>query len=208
MIYHNVPGYVHGCLFFLLAATLHGSSAATVCPTDLEPIPANFLEALNTSQTNVFYPSAYFVGSAVRMVSATGLTSFYSPLVCVDGETVASTIYLRDDGKHGDDVAGDGLYTRRCVHFCESSVDFADVWNYAYHQTIQNADLIAVTASLQGEIPYDVIQSPKYPEATVYATSHAAFFVDDQRHYMPGWPNEKASTDIPSQTHFSEIYYV
>lgn len=169
-------------------------TANTVCPSlQSQVVPTNFLNALKPSQANVFVPSAYFFGSAVKMVSAANLTNFYHSMLCVDGATTPTRIYLRDDGQGGDDVAGDGLYTRACVHFCESVVNYADMWNFAYHQTIQAADLVAVRPNLRGTIPYHVIQSPKYPKATVYATSHAAFFVDDQRYYLPNWPIDYVS---------------
>lgn len=164
----------------------------TTCPA-LTSIPKNFLSAIKNAQTNLFYPTAYFGGSAVRFISANGLKSFFHPMICVDGQTTATTITLRDDGQQGDDVANDNIYTRACVHFCASAVNYADVFNYAFHQVFASADLIVVRPGLSGKIPYHVIQSPKYPQATVYATSHAAFFVDDQRHYMPGWPNDYVS---------------
>jgi hypothetical protein len=179
-------------LLLLLAVVSLSRAANTTCPV-VQKIPTNFLLALNATGTNVFVPSGYFFGTAVKMVSASGLRSFTHPFLCVDGATVATTITLRDDGLNGDDVAGDGLYTRACVHFCEPKVDFSDIWHFAYQQSIQSADLIVVDPSLQGQIPYEVIQSPKYPQATIYATSHAAFFVDDKRYYLPTWPLDYVS---------------
>lgn len=162
-------------------------AGTTACPT-LAAIPLEFRTALKASQTNVFYPSAYFAGSSVRLLSASGLRSYYHPMLCVDGRTTATTITLRDDGMLGDSLANDGIFTRACVHFCQAAINYTDVYNYAFHQTFSSADLIVVRTTLQGKIPYHVIQSPKYPKATVYATSHAAFFVDAQRYYLPGWP--------------------
>lgn len=161
--------------------------ATTTCPSP-PSIAANYLQAIKATQTNVFYPSAYFYGSAVKLVSAAGLTSITNNFLCVDGKTSPGRIDLYDDGTHGDDVAGDGLYSRACVHFCQSRINYADIWNFAYHQTFNSADLIVVKPEFKNQIPYHVIQSPKYPKAKIYATSHAVFFVDDQRHYWPTWP--------------------
>ncbi|GKY91002.1 hypothetical protein MPSEU_000073000 [Mayamaea pseudoterrestris] len=175
------------CILFPAIASISFTSAATRCPANKD-ISKKYLKAVKSSKTNVFYPSAYFVGSAAKFVSATGLKELNQPQLCVDGATVSTKIALYDDGTHGDDVANDGIYSRGCVHFCEKIVNLGDIWNFAYQQNFNMADLTVVDASLKGKIPHHVVRSPKYPKARIYVTSHAAFFVDDQRYYMPTWP--------------------
>ena len=181
---HSLP------LLAIWSATL--VSAATRCPTN-NGITAKFRQTIKASKANTFVPSIYFGGSAVKLVSASGMRTITHPQLCVNGTTSSTRIDLYDDGTHGDDVAGDGIYTRACVHFCESFINYADIWNFAYQQNFQSADLTVVTPSLKGKIPHQVARSPKYPKAKIYVTSHAAFFVDDQRHYMPNWPIDMVS---------------
>lgn len=179
----------------VLLPSLRSTSADTTCPA-VKKITKRYLRAIKASKTSIFYPSAYFQGSAVKVVSANAFSSMYHPFLCVDGGTRATTFQLYDDGTRGDDVAGDGIYSRACVHFCESVIDYSDFWDYAFHQNFYEADLIVVRSNLQNKIPHRVIQSPKYPKAKIYATSHAAFFVDIQRHYYPNWPVERVSSQF------------
>ena len=180
----------------LWSATQH-VSAATNCPSK-DAITNQFLKTIKASKANTFVPSIYFGGSAVKLVSASGMRDITHEQLCVDGETSSTKIFLYDDGTHGDDVPGDGIYTRACVHFCQSFINYNDIWNFAYQQNFMSADLTVVKPGLKGQIPHHVVRSPKYPKARIFVTSHAAFFVDDLRHYMPTWPIEGVShTTLP-----------
>jgi len=139
---------------------------------------------------NNFVPSAYYHGRETVKYVSTSSTELDDDLICVDGETQARSggFPLYDDGTHGDDVPGDGVYSRDCVHFCESYVDFNDYWGYAFERRIEAARLVAVDPALEGTIPHEILPNPFYPRAKLLATSHAAFFVDDQAKYFPEWP--------------------
>jgi len=85
-----------------------------------------------------FVPRAYFGGSGgVKfIISQTSRTNIDDSSLCVDGATMYSgRIDLFDDGSHGDDVAGDGIYLRDCVRFCAGSgaenIDSNDYWGFA-----------------------------------------------------------------------------
>ncbi len=48
--------------------------------------------------------------------------------------------------------------------------------------------LIVVDESLQGTVPYEVLNTPLTPDATAIASSHAFFFADVNRSYYPNFP--------------------
>lgn len=178
-----------------LASLVDPSIAVTTCEGSNTQLSVAYLEAMSTdgTQANNFVPSAYFLGKATKFVTTEdGLTVIDDPQICVDGKTESETIELFDDGTHGDDIAGDGVYSRSCVHFCEATVNFEDVWGFAMEKNdaAGAARLIVVDPSLEGEIPAEILPTPsQYPGATIVATSHAAFYVDTNREYFPGWPN-------------------
>jgi len=150
-----------------------------------------------------YIPSAYYAGGATKFVS-TGEKVIYDDELCVDGRTSPIDIQLYDDGTHGDDFAGDGVFSRACVHYCESAVDMSDYWGFAYERSIAGARLIVVRKDLQGQIPSQRLPNSLYPSAQLWATSHAVFFVDDSRIYMPDWPASRGNNgDAASGTSLS-----
>ena len=111
--------------------------------------------------------------------------------LCVDGATSSSgAIELYDDGTHGDDVAGDGIYTRDCVHYC--SVDFSDYFGFAMQASIGGASLTVMDASKEGTVPYDVLTTDLTPHGKAIASSHAFFFADTEGKYYPKFPTSVA----------------
>lgn len=175
---------------FLLLAAPTAVSSVTTCgvPESLTP---TYLQGLKLGEFSNFLPSAYYLGSTTKFVTTNPIYAteplFYEEL-CVDGEEQPRDIQLYDDGTNGDDVAGDGVYSRGCLHFCESVVDFADYWNFAFERDAGEARLIALDPALEGQIPSQQLPNTHYPGAQLWATSHALFFVDDSRVYMPQWP--------------------
>jgi hypothetical protein len=109
--------------------------------------------------------------------------------LCVDGAASSSgAIQLYDDGSNGDDFAGDGIYTRDCVHYCSSSVDFSDYFGFAMHDNVGGASLTVMDASKEGTVPYDVLTTDLTPNGKVIASSHAFFFADTGGRYYPKFP--------------------
>jgi len=200
-----------GFLLLLLVASVgfaSGTNAGFKCspPMKLSPKYLNHLVE-NSIGMNIyqfvsnFVPSVYFHGETVKFVS-TFKTSFLNDIqLCVDGNTQSTPIQLYDDGTHGDDVAGDNVYSRDCVHFCQSYVKFADYWGYAFERQVEGARLVVIKPSLRGKIPARKLPNTLYPDATLLATSHAAFFVDNNFAYYPRWPLQAGDWwDVPTGT--------
>jgi hypothetical protein len=189
----------HQLLFAL--ATVSTVSAAVTCG-NAEAFTDTYLGSLINSAgggISNFVPSAYFEGGAVKFVTTRNDRQIDHPELCVDGTTTAEAIQLYDDGTNGDDVAGDGVYSRACVHFCASFVNYTDFWGYAFEREINGVKLIAVDPNLEGKIPSVTLPMPLHPGATLLATSHAAFFADVDRTYFPDWPNSRGDNgDAPS----------
>jgi hypothetical protein len=188
---------------FLIITVPSLVSSVTTCgvPQSLTP---TYLQGLKLGEFSNFIPSVYYLGSATKFVTTNpiyAVETIFSEELCVDGDQQPSEIKLYDDGTNGDDIAGDGVYSRACIHFCESVVDFADYWNFAFerHAAAGEARLVAMDPSLQGQIPSQQLPNTHYPDAQLWATSHALFFVDDSRVYMPEWPVSRGTNgDGPS----------
>lgn len=140
-----------------------------------------------------FVPSVYYMNSSTKLISTRG-DSFDHYLVCVDGaRTSDGPIQLYDDGTHGDDFAGDGVYSRGCVHYCLDCVNLDDFFGYAMMDTIgSQSRLVVMDPAIKGTVPYETLDTPLTPGASVIASSHAFFFSDVNRKYYPKYP---ASTD-------------
>jgi len=149
------------------------------------PLTSKYLEGIKSSKANNFVPSVYYNGQSTKFITAEeGETTIESPFLCVDYGIDSSQIQLYDDGTHGDDVANDGVFTRDCVHFCTSVVDFSDLYGFAYHQNIYN-NLIVMDPAKKGTVPYQELLTPLIPNAKTYASSHLLFFADVNRLYYP-----------------------
>jgi len=110
------------------------------------------------------------------------------PWLCVDGATSNESIRLYDDGTHGDDFADDGIFTRDCVYYCSSKVDFRDYFGFAMASEIYGANLIVMDESKEGTVPYDVVKTDLTPDGKAIASSHAFFFADTNGKYYPNFP--------------------
>lgn len=80
-----------------------------------------------------------------------------------------ATIYseridLFDDGSHGDDVVGEGIYSRDCVRFCAGhgfgNIDYNNYWGFAMETSMFGARLIAVDPSLEDKFPPNSLTRP------------------------------------------------
>eukprot|EP00978_Attheya_sp_CCMP212_P004610 scaffold10049_cov70-Attheya_sp.AAC.2 len=149
------------------------------------------LDSIRENGVEFFVPSAYFYGESTKFLSATR-TTLDHPSICVGGRTTHSKIILNDNGKDGDDVAGDGVYSRGCIHFCDSSVDFRDIYGYAHEFSIlgtsSGARLHVVDNALKDSVPMTNFSLPLSPDAYAIATSHAFFFIDEKATYFPEYP--------------------
>jgi len=155
-----------------------------------------YLKKIRKADINLFTPSAYFRGGATKFISSEGLTEIDRDELCVDGATsYTGPIQLYDDGTHGDDFANDGVYTRDCVHYCEDKVDLSDIFGYAMLRNSVTR-LIVVDESLEGTVPYDVLNIPLTPGAKAIASSHAFFFADINRKYYPNLPKEISPNSV------------
>mmetsp|Transcript_15893 Transcript_15893/g.18275 ORF Transcript_15893/g.18275 Transcript_15893/m.18275 type:complete len:230 (-) Transcript_15893:1043-1732(-) len=142
--------------------------------------------SLSLSQTDLLYmrtrdfvPMAYFEGEGSKFISSTGDQTVDMGKLCVDGgASYSGPIQLYDDGTHGDDFAGDNIFTRECVHFCTVDINFEDYFGFAMEEKINNARLIVVDASLKGTVPYEAVDTPLTPDTKAIASSHAFFFAD------------------------------
>ena len=172
------------------AGTFQCSPPHELHPKYLRNLVSNSINENRFHFVNNFVPSAYYHGETVKFIS-TYQTKIANIQLCVDGSKRApSRIQLYDDGTHGDDVANDGVYTRDCVHFCDSYVNYDDYYGYALERRIDSARLVVVDPALRGQIPVEILPNPLFPEATLMATSHAAFFVDEKHVYFPDWPKK------------------
>eukprot|EP00592_Proboscia_alata_P008002 CAMPEP_0194353762 /NCGR_PEP_ID=MMETSP0174-20130528/2011_1 /TAXON_ID=216777 /ORGANISM="Proboscia alata, Strain PI-D3" /LENGTH=847 /DNA_ID=CAMNT_0039122437 /DNA_START=193 /DNA_END=2736 /DNA_ORIENTATION=+ len=132
---------------------------------------------------------AYFEGEGSKFISSTGDQTVDMGKLCVDGgASYSGPIQLYDDGTHGDDFAGDNIFTRECVHFCTVDINFDDYFGFAMEEKINNARLIVVDASLKGTVPYEAVDTPLTPDTKAIASSHAFFFADVNRRYHPDFP--------------------
>eukprot|EP00550_Attheya_septentrionalis_P003205 CAMPEP_0198286700 /NCGR_PEP_ID=MMETSP1449-20131203/5698_1 /TAXON_ID=420275 /ORGANISM="Attheya septentrionalis, Strain CCMP2084" /LENGTH=823 /DNA_ID=CAMNT_0043984485 /DNA_START=392 /DNA_END=2864 /DNA_ORIENTATION=+ len=149
------------------------------------------LDSIKENGLDYFVPSAYFYGESTKFVSTT-LKTLDHPSICVDGKLTHSEIILNDDGEKGDDVAGDGIYSRGCIHLCDSSVDFRDIYGYAHELAIygvnSGARIHVVDNALKGSVPMTTFNLPLSPDAYAIATSHAFFFIDEKATYFPEYP--------------------
>jgi hypothetical protein len=106
---------------------------------------------------------------------------------CVDGATEAADITLYDDGTHGDDFAGDGVYSRGCLHLCAHPGAY-DIHGFARSTSSLGGRLVVVDDALRGTVPIVDLPTPAAKDVTVQATAHAIFFADTDRAHMPDWP--------------------
>jgi hypothetical protein len=153
---------------------------------------SKMLETIKKNNLEYFVPSAYFYGESTKFVSATRKT-LYHDYICVDGNThTQSEIQLYDNGKFGDDVAGDGIYSRGCIHFCDRNVNYEDIYGYAMEfalpYTGSGCRLHVVDNALKGSVPMTTFSLPLNPGAYAIATSHAFFFIDENARYFPDYP--------------------
>lgn len=173
------------------------SQAAIECNTPMR-LSVDYLNSQKSAPFSNFVPSAYFAGSAVKYISAEHEEIFDQEL-CVDGQSTPTSIALFDDGTNGDDIAGDGIFSRSCIHFCESSVDFSDLFDFAFEREIWDGRLVVVRPDLKGQIPSVSLPTPLHPDARMVATSHVSFFVDELRTFFPEWPASLGTTvDAPT----------
>jgi len=173
-----------------------------------DSLSETYLSKIREANINLFAPSSYFRGSATKFISSSGTTRDHlgttqldTEKLCVDNATsYTGPIQLYDDGTHGDDVANDGVYTRDCVHYCEDKVDLSDFFGYAMLLGSVYSRLIVVDESLEGTVPYEVLNTPLTPDATAIASSHAFFFADVDRKYYPNFPTSMSpnASDWPS----------
>ena len=150
-----------------------------------------YLAGIKNTNVNNFAPSVYYTGGSTKFISTrTDQTELEDEYLCVDGGTSSpGPIQLYDDGTHGDDFANDGVYTRDCVHFCAPSVDLSDIFGFAMESDINGARLVVMDASIEGTVPYKVVDTPLTPGIRTIASSHAFFFADVNRRYYPDFPN-------------------
>ena len=179
---------VGASLFLLL---LHSTATVLVSASCGESLSANVLDALSEAAAagndggdpvSLFAPSVYYSDSKTKFVTAHKQSSkievLYEYFLCVDGGTTNSNgIQLYDDGTNGDDVANDGIYSRDCVHFCSSSVDFNDLYGFARMEMGPGgSNIVVLDVAKKGTVPYEEIDTPMLPGAKTYASSHAFFF--------------------------------
>lgn len=170
-----------------------------------DSVSKKYLSGLSKTSVNNFVPSAYFEGGSTKFISTTGQTTVDYEYLCVGDDTSSSVIQLYDDGTHGDDFPNDNVYSRECVHFCSENVDFSDFFGYAMEFDIDSARLIVLKADLKGTVPYEILDTPLTPEATVVASSHAFFFADENRKYYPDFPVTSEPNGMSAPTGKSAI---
>lgn len=174
--------------------------------TDLERLLIVKDEGEN-KRVNNFAPSAYYEGQSTKLIS-TRSDFVMSPvhnkgLLCVDGGTEpVSNIELYDDGSHGDDYANDGIFTRDCIHFCVSKIDYSDYFGFAMNFKFTDPDfyLTVMKKELEGSVPYEEVSNDLTPDATVIATSHAFFFADTKGSYYPKFPASTEPNSVADPT--------
>ena len=142
-------------------------------------------------------------------------------LLCVDegnGPTPSNPINLFDDGLGGDDVAGDGMYTRSCITICPNTLSSNNVLEECINCGGDGSRLLGIlSASLRGKITSHVAHdhSPhNHPGCdSVTFTSHGIFAVCPQ--LMPTFPQVNAwAIQAPNQCtpcrkamdHFGEAF--
>lgn len=169
-----------------------------------DSVSTTYLSRLLNIKVNNFVPSAYYEGSSTKFIS-TSLKEVNHFKLCVDGATDSGPITLYDDGTNGDDFAGDGVYSRGCVHFCSQIVDTSDIFGYAMEAYIADARLIVMDPSLKGTVPFSTLDTPLTPGAKVVASSHAFFFADESRKYYPDFPVSTGPNGMAGPTGRSAI---
>jgi len=179
---------------FLTLSILCVSPFAThgKCGDDLSSI---YLEGIKLTSISNFVPSAYFLGESTKFIS-TEIDSLDDENICVDGNSAYSgPITLYDNGMNGDDIAGDGVFSRDCVHFCSSIVDLNDLYGFAMSHNVRSSRLSVVDSALRGKIPYESINTPLLPGLKVIASSHAFFVSDVNKIYYPKFPTSLEPND-------------
>ena len=156
---------------------------------DTVSLSRKYLNELRAGEIEAFIPTVYFEGSSSKYVSTTDQTEIDHPYLCVDGaSSYEGPIELFDNGSKGDDFANDGVYSRGCVHYCTSQIDYSDFFGYVMHFKINGLSGLAVMdPTVKGTIPYKTINIPLTPGATVIASSHAFFFADVNGDYYPNY---------------------
>ena len=78
-----------------------------------ESLSNTYLSGLMKTPISNFIPSVYYDGGSAKFVtSKEGMTTLDHKWLCVNGSNNSGPIQLYDDGTNGDDVAGDGIYSR------------------------------------------------------------------------------------------------
>lgn len=78
-----------------------------------ESLSNTYLSGLTKASISNFIPSVYYNGGSAKFVtSKEGMTTLDHAWLCVNGSNNSGPIQLYDDGTNGDDVAGDGIYSR------------------------------------------------------------------------------------------------
>ena len=87
----------------------------------------------------------------------------------------SSRFTLYDDGSHGDDVAGDGLYSNGCLAICEGKLAELGVTEEGVRYGSSSGGLGILSASLRGAIPRVALAADQLPVGVDAAvgTSHA-----------------------------------
>lgn len=104
---------------------------------------------------SAFFPPTYRYGGSTKFISS-NLTSIEDRDICVDGETIFNdSVRLYDDGTHGDDVAGDGIFSRSCVYLCDAVFNSSPnpTWLFSARKTIHGAHIMSVDPHVGTEIP-------------------------------------------------------
>jgi len=170
-------------LFLLLLL----QSTTTVSAACGESLSSNLLTALREAENggadavSLFAPSVYYSDSKTKFVTARNPDydgKVYDDWLCVDGAASNDDgIQLYDDGTNGDDFANDGIYSRDCVHICDSFVDFSDLYGFARSfDRKDGSHIVALDVTQKGTVPYEAITTPMFPGVKMYASSHAFFF--------------------------------
>lgn len=189
------PNPITSLLFLGFFLLFPNTAAGQECG---ESLSKDFLTALKEAgassdeSVNLFAPSVYYSDSKTKYVTASvnQEQTLDNLWMCVDGASASTgPIKLYDDGTHGDDFANDGLYSRDCVHFCSSAVNFSDLYGFAMSDMFDGGShLIVLDKAKRGTVPYDEVETPLITGSKSFASSHAFFFADVEGKYFPNYP--------------------
>ncbi len=142
----------------------------TYASPSIPKMTANELKILQTQPGNaMFLPSKIFGDETTKLVT-------FGIKEIVVSENSSNSIELFDDGTHGDNIAGDNIFSRACLDRNDLELEYDLINGQSGRYTLGNAMLNVVHPSLRDNVPFEQFSE------NLFSTENVMFYALSEKH--------------------------